>query len=251
MKSCRLRHFLLNSTQCLRESDTPLLTVILRTFSPDLSKTTLQQPPTKFRTSGQSPGRRPEDWVSLGLSSKTSLFAQITEKGFSTPFVTVYGHKGHRPLSTRKTKCDILGENKDISGSGLRPDLSLKHKQNDYLVDVTVPFDNRCAALDVAHQRRIDKYAPVIDELKNQGITATVIPFVVDALGSWYPPNDSFLRKFCAKSYINLFRKLCVSDTIKWSRDIYIEHSLATDNSLKVTYHSPLSLLTRLMSNYL
>ncbi|GIY82495.1 hypothetical protein CEXT_352181 [Caerostris extrusa] len=32
------------------------------------------------------------------------------------------------------------------------------------------------------------------------------------------------MRKFCSKSYLNLFRKLCVSDTIKWSRDIYIEH---------------------------
>ncbi|GIY44230.1 uncharacterized protein CDAR_27071 [Caerostris darwini] len=56
------------------------------------------------------------------------------------------------------------------------------------------------------------------------GVKATVIPFVVGALGSWYPPNDVFLRKFCAKSYLNLFRKLCVSDTIRWSRDIYIEH---------------------------
>ncbi|GIY49362.1 retrovirus-related Pol polyprotein from type-1 retrotransposable element R2 [Caerostris extrusa] len=64
----------------------------------------------------------------------------------------------------------------------------------------------------------------MVDELKHQGITATVIPFVVGSFGSWYPPNGSFLWKFCAKSYINMFRKLCVSDTIRWSRDIYIEH---------------------------
>ncbi|GIY82497.1 uncharacterized protein CEXT_352191 [Caerostris extrusa] len=86
-------------------------------------------------------------------------------------------------------KCDILGENRDISGSGLRPDLFIKHKQDYYLVEVTVPFDNRCAALHIAHQRKVDKYEPVLEVLKSQGINATIIPFVVGALGSWYPPK--------------------------------------------------------------
>ncbi|GIX97736.1 reverse transcriptase domain-containing protein [Caerostris darwini] len=52
-------------------------------------------------------------------------------------------------------KCTILGENQDISGSGLRPDLFLQHKQDFYLVDVTVPFDNRCAAFGTAFQRKL------------------------------------------------------------------------------------------------
>ncbi|GIX69585.1 replication-associated protein [Caerostris darwini] len=38
---------------------------------------------------------------------------------------------------------------------------------------------------------------------------------------SWYSLDETFLRKFCAQS---LCKKLCVSDTIKWSRDIYKGH---------------------------
>ncbi|GIY29992.1 retrovirus-related Pol polyprotein from type-1 retrotransposable element R2 [Caerostris extrusa] len=93
-----------------------------------------------------------------------------------------------------------------------------------YLVDIKAPFDNRVESLDLEYKKKIDKYATTVEELKNQGLQATVIPFIVGSLGSWYPLNDVFLRKFCSKSYINLFKKLCVSDTIKWSRDIYIEH---------------------------
>ncbi|GIY87340.1 uncharacterized protein CEXT_80211 [Caerostris extrusa] len=105
-------------------------------------------------------------------------------------------------------KCSILEITKTFRVPGLRPDPFVRHKQMHYLVDITVSFDNRDAALDVAYQRKIDKYATAIDDLKNQGITATVFPFVVGALGSLYPPNDSSLRKFCAKSYINMFRKV-------------------------------------------
>ncbi|GIY77568.1 retrovirus-related Pol polyprotein from type-1 retrotransposable element R2 [Caerostris extrusa] len=134
-------------------------------------------------------------------------------------------------------KCEVLGENQDISGSGLRPDLFLKHQQNYYLVDVTVPFENRCTALQAAHQRKVDKYQPVLEVLMNQGIKATIIPFVVGALGTWNPPNDAFMRKFCSKSYLNPFRKLCVSDTIKWSRDIYIEHLTGHTTIFRRLYH--------------
>ncbi|GIX97059.1 uncharacterized protein CEXT_488631 [Caerostris extrusa] len=162
-------------------------------------------------------------------SSRISPYAPLAGESFYIPYGTGLRSQRSQALIGMKIKasfpkCEVLGENQDISGSGLRPDLFLKHKQDYYLVDVTVPFENRCAALHAAHQRKVDKYQPVLEVLKNQGIKATVIPFVVGALGTWNPPNDAFMRKFCSKSYLNLFRKLCVSDTIKWSRDIYIEH---------------------------
>ncbi|GFY70262.1 hypothetical protein TNIN_447671, partial [Trichonephila inaurata madagascariensis] len=36
--------------------------------------------------------------------------------------------------------------------------------------------------------------------------------------------NDTFLRKIATPSYLSVMRKLCVSDCIRWSRDIYIQH---------------------------
>ncbi|GFX15770.1 hypothetical protein TNCV_1060921 [Trichonephila clavipes] len=49
-------------------------------------------------------------------------------------------------------------------------------------------------------------------------------PFVVGALSEWVVRNDVLMRRLCAPSYVALFRKFCVSDSIRWSRDIYIEH---------------------------
>ncbi|KAF8797270.1 hypothetical protein HNY73_001555 [Argiope bruennichi] len=46
----------------------------------------------------------------------------------------------------------------------------------------------------------------------------------MDFLEHFIPNNDRLMKKFCSRSYLNLFRKLCVSYTIRWSRDIYIEH---------------------------
>ncbi|GBN85696.1 hypothetical protein AVEN_55583-1 [Araneus ventricosus] len=32
------------------------------------------------------------------------------------------------------------------------------------------------------------------------------------------------MRNLCRKSYLKLFQELCVSDTLRWSRDLYDEH---------------------------
>ncbi|GIY87767.1 retrovirus-related Pol polyprotein from type-1 retrotransposable element R2 [Caerostris darwini] len=50
-----------------------------------------------------------------------------------------------------------------------------------------------------------------------------IVPILVGALGSWDPENDSFLRRFMGRAFLNKHRKLCVSVCIRWSRDIYIE----------------------------
>ncbi|GIY48218.1 uncharacterized protein CDAR_493191 [Caerostris darwini] len=80
-----------------------------------------------------------------------------------------------------------------------------------FLIDVTCPFENRKTTFDSARTR------------KRTPRTPHIIPILVGALGSWDPQNDSFLRRFMSCSYLNTFRKLCVSDSIKLSRDIYID----------------------------
>ncbi|XP_060879164.1 uncharacterized protein LOC132951368 [Metopolophium dirhodum] len=120
---------------------------------------------------------------------------------------------------------EVLSENQALGDQGLRPDLVLKKGPNLYIVDVTVPFDNRLAAFEVAAAEKRTKYEELRAWLAaRHGCEAVVVPFVVGALGSWDPANDVFLRKLCSRSYGTLFRKLCVSDAIAASRDIYIEH---------------------------
>jgi len=61
------------------------------------------------------------------------------------------------------------------------------------------------------------------EELRKE-IAADVPPFIVGSLGSWDPANDALVRKLCSRSYAKLMRKLCVSDVISLSLDIYMEH---------------------------
>ncbi|KZC09199.1 hypothetical protein WN55_00935 [Dufourea novaeangliae] len=93
------------------------------------------------------------------------------------------------------------------------------------IVDVTVPFENTDIALEQARARKIIKYKPLADELHGQGYSVVVSAIVVGALGTWDPGNEPVLRLLGVSSrYANLMRRLIVSGTIKWSRDIYVEH---------------------------
>ncbi|EMP28244.1 Tetratricopeptide repeat protein 34 [Chelonia mydas] len=48
---------------------------------------------------------------------------------------------------------------------------------------------------------------------------------IVGALGAWDPCNECVLRTCgIGRQYAQLMQHLMVSDTIRWSRDIYIEH---------------------------
>ena len=72
---------------------------------------------------------------------------------------------------------------------------------------------------------KIDKYRSLVDELKEKGYTVDLDAIVVGSLGSWDPANERVLRTFkIDRRYAKLMRKLIVSDTIRWSRDIYVEH---------------------------
>ncbi|GFQ72042.1 retrovirus-related Pol polyprotein from type-1 retrotransposable element R2 [Trichonephila clavata] len=108
---------------------------------------------------------------------------------------------------------------------GLRPDLVAEVGDKLFVLDVTIPFENRGPAFNQAWLRKVEKYKPLLDFFHKIGRKKiSIIPIVVGSLGAWDPENDSFLRKVATKSYLNVLRKLCVSDCIRWSRDIYIQH---------------------------
>ncbi|XP_050420253.1 uncharacterized protein LOC126833140 [Adelges cooleyi] len=121
-------------------------------------------------------------------------------------------------------KFEILSENQVIGSGGLRPDLVLRRDGRVYIVDVTIPAENRVASFKTAADGKRAKYEDLRAELAEANAGAVVYPVVVGALGSWDPSNDLLLQKLCARSYASLLRKLCVSEVIGYTRDIYIEH---------------------------
>lgn len=68
------------------------------------------------------------------------------------------------------------------------------------------------------------KYENLAQALRTKYAEVKVDAIVVGSLGAWDPDNDILMKKLCSRSYLKLFKKLCVSDTIKYSRDIYVEH---------------------------
>ncbi|GIY49368.1 uncharacterized protein CEXT_785891 [Caerostris extrusa] len=125
-----------------------------------------------------------------------------------------------RVMKAISRKASILSGNENVCGTNLRPDIVAQVGKQVFIVDVTCPFEGADSAFTAAWEAKCSKYEPLVPLYQAQGLTATVVHFLVDALGSWCPWNDKFLKRFSAKSYLALFRKLCVSDNIKWARDI-------------------------------
>ncbi|GFU59177.1 retrovirus-related Pol polyprotein from type-1 retrotransposable element R2 [Trichonephila clavipes] len=96
----------------------------------------------------------------------------------------------------------ILSENQVVGPNRLRPDLVAQvDGKIRYIIDVTIPFENRRQAFSQAH-------------CANCGWRP----------GGWDPENDALLKKVATNRYLKVLRNLCVSDCIRWSRDIYIQH---------------------------
>ena len=91
--------------------------------------------------------------------------------------------------------------------------------------DVTVPFENDVEALQTAEDRKVQKYQHVIHHVEQQGKSCRVYGFVVGSLGAWHPHNEKALDRIkMSPRYRRLFRKLCCSDAIRGSADIYYSH---------------------------
>jgi hypothetical protein len=119
--------------------------------------------------------------------------------------------------------------NQTIPGfdGSLRPDLVIIDEtcKSVTIIDVTIPFENRYAAFQAARQDKQKKYAPLAEHYNSQGYGVFLDAFIVGALGGWDPANERIISHLkLGHVYCRLMRKLMVSDAIRWSRDIYVEH---------------------------
>ncbi|XP_046856073.1 uncharacterized protein LOC124449166 [Xenia sp. Carnegie-2017] len=121
------------------------------------------------------------------------------------------------------------------SGLRLRPDIVVEEQDDVLIIDVTCPFDNDDNALADAAQTKLNKYEPLKQHFIGLGKRCEIHPFVIGALGSWYRPNELLCTRLgMTRRYKNLFRKLCCSDAIRGSTDIYRLHlgcDLATQDA--------------------
>ncbi|GFU25981.1 uncharacterized protein NPIL_213221 [Nephila pilipes] len=93
------------------------------------------------------------------------------------------------------------------------------------IIDFIITFEDRLKSLATARQGKIDKYLPIVEHLRQEGKVAHVDVIVVGSLGSWDPSNDVALAQMgVSRKYAKLMRKLICSDTIRWGKDIYIQH---------------------------
>ena len=106
-----------------------------------------------------------------------------------------------------------------------RPDIVIEDGDDVTVIDVTVPFENDVEALQTAEDRKVQKYQHVIHHVEQQGKSCRVYGFVVGSLGAWHPHNEKALDRIkMSPRYRGLFRKLCCSDAIRGSADIYYSH---------------------------
>ena len=111
------------------------------------------------------------------------------------------------------------------SGLRLRPDIIVKDQRNVLIIDVTCPFDNDSRALAEAAEHKFNKYIHLKEHFISRGLKCDIFPFVIGALGSWYPKNELLCSQLgMTRRYKSLFRKLCCSDAIQGSTDIYRLH---------------------------
>ena len=111
------------------------------------------------------------------------------------------------------------------SNSRLRPDIVISERNKVTIIDICCPFDNGSEALAEAEQQKINKYASLKDHFIARGLKCKVFGFVIGALGSWHPNYEHVLNRVgMTKSYKNLSRKLCCTDVIQGSTDIYRHH---------------------------
>lgn len=122
------------------------------------------------------------------------------------------------------TRYQVVSENQSLDNTMLRPDLVITNKMETIIIDVSIPFENGDAAFLETRGNKITKYTPLATWLRQTRSNVSIVPFLVGSLGLWDVGNDILLKKICSKSYATLFRKLCVSDCIKASRDVYIQH---------------------------
>ena len=135
----------------------------------------------------------------------------------------------HRVANAVPRIAGVVSTDRRIVGSDspLRPDIVVTDQQSRTMtiVDVAVVFENGTEPFDGARQQKIHKYSALADYFRTRGWTVHLDAIIVGALGGWDPNNEATLRTLrISKRYCKMMRRYIVSDTIRWSRDIYIEH---------------------------
>ena len=105
-----------------------------------------------------------------------------------------------------------------------RPDLTIisPDESSILLVEVSCPFEGSPTALEDAARSKTEKYEPLRQTLLQKYTSVEVLPFIVGALGSWYPPNDRVLsRLHIGWRYASLMRRLCVVSAIAGTQAIW------------------------------
>lgn len=89
-------------------------------------------------------------------------------------------------------------------------------------MEVSCPFEGTPTVLEEAACMKTDKYEPLRQILLQRYTSVGVLPFIVGALGSWYPPNDNVLsRLHIGWRYASLMRRLCVVSAIAGTQKIW------------------------------
>ena len=136
----------------------------------------------------------------------------------------------HNKIVTRITEAVRHGSittDRTIAASGLslRPDIVVEEDDRILIIDVTCPFDNGPDALEEAAETKRLKYQPLKEHCDTTGKHCEILPFVIGSLGSWHPTNELVLARLgMTTRYRNLFRKLCCTDSIQGSCDVYRLH---------------------------
>ena len=111
------------------------------------------------------------------------------------------------------------------SGSPVRPDIVIQHNNHVNIIDTCCPFENGEEALEEAVAHKELKYMHLKTHFEAQNKSCDVFGFAIGALGMWHPGNERVLSALgMSPRYKNLFRKLCCSDVIQGSTDIYRQH---------------------------
>ncbi|KAL7303841.1 hypothetical protein TKK_0003965 [Trichogramma kaykai] len=115
----------------------------------------------------------------------------------------------------------------DLEWAQLRPDLVVRDevRKKIVIVDVAVPFENRGVALEEVRSEKLAKYRGLAACLERQGYAVKLMPFLVGALGGWDAGNELVIRLLgINRRYAVMMRRMMISDTIRWSRNVYVEH---------------------------
>ncbi|XP_037521390.1 uncharacterized protein LOC119398632 [Rhipicephalus sanguineus] len=120
----------------------------------------------------------------------------------------------------------IAFENRPVGDTGLRPDLVLVRGEEAIVLNVACPFENTREAFTNTRNDKVSRYEPVAAYLRRRYQRVSVAAVIVGALGAWDPDNDRVLRRLCSRPYLRLFKKICVSEVLAASQNIYHVHQL-------------------------